>query len=138
MGGFVRLEIEIQSNERPIASIAVAERLLHDGANAFEKIVAHYGLGAIYRVAVRNDGPAPPGSQVGIPEKVLFNGNREADRKRAFDTVRPAAVIGITVVGIDYDTAARRRNRVIRSAQKRRGQCDAGRDGALYFFKSQK
>src|SRR4051794_34835631 len=89
----IALEIEVENDQRPVSAVILAERLLHDGADAFEKVLAERGLGAGGLGSVGDYRSALAGCRIDAPGQVLFNRDRKAERKSAIDSVGPAAFV---------------------------------------------
>lgn len=96
----VVFEIEVQSDERPIAVIPVSKGLLDDGPDAIEEVMLHGWFMAGDRVAVGDDGPAAAALRIGEPAKVLFDGNRGSSSECSIDAVVPPLVVWVAIVRI--------------------------------------
>src|ERR1700677_1095568 len=107
----VVFEIQVEGNDRPIAMVAVPQRLLHNGANPLEEILIHGWLFARGRLPMGHNRPATPSLGIGMPGEVLLNGEWSACRKRAVDAVAPPFKVGIAVMRIHH--CARPRNRLL-------------------------
>ena len=57
MGSLIGLEIQIESNERPIAMVPFLQSFFHDRTNALKEILLHGWLVAVGASAMGDDGP---------------------------------------------------------------------------------
>jgi len=106
MLGLFGFEVEIESDERPIAVIPFPQSFLDDGADALEEIFAHVRLGAGGGSAVADERSHFACAGIALPEEVLFDGEGSAGGKRAVDAVGPPLEIGVAVVGVHKDAGA--------------------------------
>src|SRR3569833_3031416 len=104
--GFVIFEVQVQSNDRPIAMISFPQCLLDDGSNAIEEIVLHRWLMAGDWISVSDDGPALPGLWIGVPGKILLDCNGGACCERSIDAVMPPLGVGIAIVRVHDGTCS--------------------------------
>src|ERR1700756_1330777 len=97
---FFGLEIKIQCNERPITSIAPTQSIFHDRPNAFEEILFKSWFLSSDWSSVRNYRPRTPCARIGVPEWILFDGERSPSGERTIDPVCPPLEVGIAVVRV--------------------------------------
>jgi hypothetical protein len=106
MLGLVRLEIEVQHDERPVAMGAGCERALDERPDALEEVLAQRRFLACIRLLVGNDRAAGLRRRA-RPREILFDGHGHAGGEGTVDPIAPLPVIGVRVVGVQKNAAAR-------------------------------
>ena len=96
------LEVEVQNDERPLAAFVFSDDLLDDRAYLFEEIIFQGGFGAGGVRRVGDDDSALAGGWVDVPGEILFDGYRKAGVESALNAVVPVALVGVTVMRIQY------------------------------------
>src|SRR5689334_13705803 len=91
-------EIEIECDQRPIAMVATTKRVFYDGANALKEILLQGWLVPGNRSAMRNDRPRTSSAWIGVPERILLDGERRSCRESAVNPVPPPFKIRVAVV----------------------------------------
>src|SRR5262245_21445962 len=77
---FLSLEIQIQCDQRPIATVALFQGGLDDRPYAFEEVFSQRRLRSRRRGTMRKDRPSPARSRILVPCEILFNCKRRARR----------------------------------------------------------
>ena len=75
---FLRFEIEIQRDERPIPMISLAQGFFDDRANAFKKILPHFRLGSGRRGPMTYERSHRARSWIFRPKQILLDGKGSA------------------------------------------------------------
>src|SRR5262249_42910505 len=105
MPWFLSLEVQIQSDERPIPSIVFLERPLDDWTYAFEEIIFERWSRRFRWSIMRKDGERASSSRIGVPRKVLLDRQRRSSRQCTIDPIGPPFAVWIAVVGVQQHAA---------------------------------
>ena len=104
----VGLQVEVEDDERPRLTTAVAERLLDDRPDALEEVRRQRRLGPGERLAVRQDAARHAAPRIAEPDQVLLDRHRQAGRERPVDPITPPAAVRVAVVRVEEDPRAGR------------------------------
>src|SRR5262249_53471746 len=91
-----RLEIEVDDDQRPLRAIVLLQSLFNKRADVFEKMIAQRWLGPGSLRSVRYNWAAVR------PRNILLDRYRKSRADRTINSIRPAALIRITVVRIEH------------------------------------
>src|SRR5688572_25370666 len=100
------LEVQVQGNKRPVFALTVLQGPLNNRADAFKKVLLHYGFTAGRGHVVNDDGPTPTTRFVSVPGNILLDRNRQPSLQCALHAISPLSMIWITIMGIKQHASA--------------------------------